>query len=76
VYWSAQKKNKIIATRHDFWAQSVSKMLLQPGDMPRTPLSGHGTPLGPRSWVWRKLQQAWDGGARDKGGWRNAARGD
>jgi len=32
IHCSAQKRTKIVATRHDFWAQNVPKMLLRSPD--------------------------------------------
>jgi len=50
IYCSAHKRTKIVASRNDFWAQDVPKMLLRSGSA--TNHAGELTALPQVPWVW------------------------
>ena len=50
-----KKRNKIVATRHDFWAQNVPKMLLWPGLRPEPRWGSSQRSSRPPSWIWGRF---------------------
>jgi len=50
-----KKRTKFIATRHDFWAQNVPKMLLRPGLRPEASWGTSQRYPRPPSWIWGTL---------------------